>query len=299
MKTSLYVVGLSFLALTSACGKSASETFIDGYCAEFATCCGKAGLPADGKQCRQLMSAMTMGGGYNASAGDACLAEMRAASAAGTFCDGTSTSSPACDSVFQSGSRGHKQPGESCEMDNDCATSDEGKVSCESTYLNGAFIDKCQVRLVGKAGDAPCVGTQDGNVFWGYTAQDATDVVPRGYVCDLAQGIRCEAGTCKALLGAGDPCSNTSQCAADLYCDYALDQCAPRAAIGGTCAGSGSDTCVATAYCDSARKQCAAKVANGEACTTSAMCLSDTCSNLVCKSSGLADFGLTLLCGGS
>ena len=297
MKIKHCLIELSLFALTLGCGKSSSETFVDGYCTEVAKCCGKAGLPSDGKTCRQFMGLMTSGGGYNASAGDACLAEMRAEAAAGTFCDGSGSSSATCDSVYKTASGGSKKPGETCEFDSDCAKSAEGKVACDSAYLNNDFVYKCQLQMEGKAGDSPCVGTQDGNVIMGYSDSNATDVVARGYVCDLAKGIRCDSGTCKALVGVGGTCSSSSQCSTDLYCDYVSDKCAPRVAVGGACAGSSSDLCVATAYCDSTSKKCSAQLANGVACTKYDMCLSNVCTDSVCKDSGLDGFGLGLLCG--
>jgi hypothetical protein len=55
--------------------------------------------------------------------------------------------------------------------------------------------------------------------------------------------------------------------------------------------------CVATAYCETASKQCAARLANGKACTKFDMCLSNLCSDSVCKDSGLEGLGLGILCG--
>jgi hypothetical protein len=294
---------LPLLAAGWACGKSDTENFADSYCAEVAKCCGQAGLPADGQTCRQWMAFAAAGGSYNAAAGDACLAEMRAEVGAGTFCTDfgspSSSSSPsACDSVYGSPS-GNRQPGETCDFDSDCAPSSEGKVACASLYVNGAFIDKCQVQMPGQAGDTPCVGTRDGIVTTYNPPSGVTDVVPRGYICNVADGITCASGTCTALAAAGATCTFSSDCVRTAFCDYHQDTCVPRIAAGAACTGSDSSECVDGYYCPTTTaQQCIAKLANGTACTTSDMCQSDYCSNGTCQNGGLDTFGLSLLCGG-
>jgi hypothetical protein len=288
------LLGLPFVLLAFSslgCGKSPAEQFADSYCAEIAKCCGEAGLPADGKMCHEWMTFATMGGSYNGSAGDACLAEMRAQVSAGIFCSSLSDSQ-ACDQVFESGSSGNKKPGESCDFDSDCALSNEGEVVCASAYVNDAFIDKCQIQIPGKAGDTPCIGTQDGD--WFMSANNDTDVAPRGYVCDVKDGVRCEEGVCTAMAAIGERCSFSSDCVRTAYCDYAQSQCVARIPEGGTCSGGSSDECLEDFYCSSS-EQCTAKLPNGAACTSNSSCQSGSCSNGACDGGG--DFGLMLLCG--
>jgi hypothetical protein len=76
------------LLLAAACGKSDAENFADSYCAEVAKCCTQAGVSGNGQVCHMLFS----GGSYNATAGQACLDEMKADVAAGTFCSNSGTS---------------------------------------------------------------------------------------------------------------------------------------------------------------------------------------------------------------
>jgi hypothetical protein len=295
MKTDLvFVMSLSLLLLVG-CGKSDSEKFVDSYCAEVAKCCGQAGLPANGQTCHQWMTLAATGGSYNSSAGNACLAEMNAQVAAGTFCSdlNSSSSTSTCDSVFGSAT-GNKKPGETCSFDSDCATSSEGKVVCASLYVNSAFIDKCQVQIPGKAGDTPCVGTQEGDTFLSYQASGATDVVPRGYACDVANAVTCQDGTCVALLPLGASCMISTDCVRTAYCSYPQDVCTTKINAGGACTGIAGSECVDSAYCDTSALQCKPTLADGAQCGSSAQCQSDYCSNGTCQGNSL---GLQLLCG--
>ena len=298
MKSSLCLLAGFTATLSLGCGKSDSEKFADSYCAEIAKCCGQAGLPADGKMCHQWSAFAEAGGSYNASAGNACLAEIKVEVSAGTFCAGQNSSGPSqCDSVYgTSGSSGSKKPGETCDFDDDCAKSSLGDVACANLYVNGAFIDKCQVRIPGKAGDA-CIGTQDSLAFASYQTNDTTDVPAQGYVCNTSDALQCKSGTCVALLSAGDKCSSTSDCVRATYCDYSKGQCTTRVATGSTCKGSDSSECIEGDYCDSTTKLCAAKKANGGTCTSMEMCQSSNCPSGTCQSNGLDTMGLGLLCG--
>jgi hypothetical protein len=288
------VVAVAF-ACPTGCGKSDSEKFADSYCAEVAKCCGQASLPADGQTCHQLMTFTEVGGSYNSSAGDACLAEMKSEVSAGTFCTGLNASSAsACDSVYGSSS-GNKKPGETCIFDSDCAPSSKGKVVCASIYVNSTFVDKCQVQIAGKAGDTPCVGTQEGNDFSSYQASDAADVVPQGYVCDVASAVACDDGTCVALTPLGASCLISTDCVRTAYCSYPQDVCTTKISAGGACTGIAGSECVDSAYCDTSALQCKPKVADGGACTSLITCQSGYCSNGTCQ--GSSNLGLSMLCG--
>ena len=288
MKTSLGLLAGLAVTISFACGKSDAEKFADSYCGEFAKCCAQAGLPSDGSVCRLLMS----GGSYNSQAGNACLAEMKSQVAAGTFCTSQGSSS-ACDNVSGSGS-GSKKPGETCNVDGDCASSSDGKVACASVYVNTTFINKCQVQVAGKVGDA-CAGTQDGDVFLS-SSVDATDVAPRIVVCNTSDGIQCKSGTCAALAVTGASCGSTLDCVRSAFCNPA-GNCAVRVAAGSACASGDDDECTDGNYCASGTKMCTAKGANGAACTKANMCQSSNCPSNTCQSNGLDNLGLTLLCG--
>jgi hypothetical protein len=276
----------------AACGKDDAEKFADRYCAEFAECCAQAGLRGDGSLCRMAMS----GGNYNAQAGEACLDEVKAQVAAGTFC--TSLSQPSvCNSVFAS-PNGNKQPGDTCEFDSDCANSSEGTVACAGLYDGTTWTHKCQLRKPGQVGTTPCIGTQDGIMFLSYDTSGATDVTPSGYVCDTADGIECQGGTCVALAAVGEACTFTSDCVRTAFCDGTKHQCTARLTAGSACTGSDADECVAGYYCPtSGPQQCTVKLAAGAQCSADAMCESDMCSDSTCQPGFLDTLGLAMLCG--
>ncbi|MBN2577317.1 MAG: hypothetical protein JXP73_22330 [Deltaproteobacteria bacterium] len=288
------VVCLVFVG-TAGCGggKSESEAFADSYCAEVVKCCAQAGLSTDGKSCHARLALAAGAGSYDAAAGEACLAEVKAQAGAGTLCRNLSRSSvSACDGVFGSGSHS-KQPGEGCDSDGDCATSSDGEVVCVHEYVGSAFVGKCQVRVSGKAGDTPCVGTRDGNDFEPYSDSNATEIPSQGYVCNIADGIRCRLGICKALFAMGESCDLPSDCVRGAFCDLDAHVCATRVAAGGACAGGNSLECVDGNYCSSSSKQCTAKVTNGSDCDTGSMCQSGYCINNSC----LEDLsGLSTVC---
>lgn len=289
MKPTLLLACLPLIA--ASCGKSDAENFADTFCAEVATCCAQAGIPSNGQVCHLMFS----GGSYNATAGKACLAEIKSQSAAGTFCS-SGGPSPACDAVFASGSAGHKKPGETCDQDSDCAPSNDGKVTCASQYTGDTWIHKCQVRMRGKAGDGPCLGTQDGDVFSSLGTSVPTDLPSQGYVCDTADGVECLAGTCVALAAIGQTCSYASDCVKSGYCDR-NGRCASRIAAGATCTGADDAECVGGYHCpDASPRQCTAKVENGSACASDSMCNSGNCSGTTCHPGGLQTLGWTMLC---
>jgi hypothetical protein len=297
MKASLGLLASLTVVLSLGCGKSDPEKFADSYCAEVAKCCGRANLPADGKACHDLMTFASMGGSYDAKAGDACLAEMRSEVAAGTFCASlVSTTPTACDSVYGTASTGSKKPGETCEFDFDCAPSSNGNVVCASLYVGSAFIYKCQVQVQGKVGDTPCAGTKNGNFFLS-SGSDATDIAPSAIVCSTADGVECTSGTCTALTALGATCSGTSDCVRSAFCDPTKHQCIPKVTAGAACPSGDDDECLDGNYCAPGTKVCMAKGANGAACTTTSMCLSSNCPSGTCESNGLDTFGLALICG--
>ncbi len=292
MRTRLSFVIVVAITGAAACGKSDQEKFADSYCGEIVKCCAKAGVSGNGQFCHLAMS----GGGYNAKAGDSCLAEMKQQVAAGSFCDNLDGPS-ACDSVFPTAS-GNNKPGEVCQFDSDCATSTAGPVSCASIYTGTNPVYKCQVQMPGKAGDTPCVGTRQGTLVSYYTDPNATDVLAQGYVCDTADGVRCKAGTCVALAQVGEACTYTSDCIAAAFCDYSKDQCVARFAAGGACTGNDSAECVDGYYCPTTgTKQCTAQLGTGAQCSDDAMCQSDMCST-TCQPGFIDTMGLAALCAG-
>jgi hypothetical protein len=293
------LVGLVGLGLS--CGDSggagSQEAFVASYCDLFIPCCAKAGLRSDGTQCKLFLGAFAPQGKYDKQAGEACLAEAKAASSKADFCD-TGLESAVCDKVFGEPS-GSKKPGETCESDSDCAASSEGKVDCATAFSGSAQIRKCQVQVRGKAGDQPCVGTVEGNTT--FSSGSGDDVPAKGYLCYDKDGLRCDSKTnsCLAYKAVGEACISNGDCVSTTYCDSVQDKCAERKAVGAACSETGFSSdreCVVGNYCSTA-KTCMALIAEGGACTSGVQCLSGDCVNSKCGPKGASDFGLALICG--
>jgi hypothetical protein len=301
-----FLLGLSLLVgLGLSCGDSggagSQEAFVASYCDLFTPCCAKAGLRSDGQQCKLFLGAFAPQGTYDKQAGEACLAEVKAASAKADFCDDTETASAACDKVFGDPS-GSKKPGETCESDTDCAASSEGKVDCASSFSGTAQVRKCQVQVRGKAGDQPCVGTVEGSSTFSNVALD--DVPAKGYLCHDKDGLRCDSksNSCVAYKAVGEACTSNGfdrDCVSAAYCDTVQKKCAERKVAGAACTDSGSFSqheCTMGNYCSEA-KTCMAQAAEGGACTSDTQCVSKDCVNNKCGPKGASDFGLALICG--
>jgi hypothetical protein len=204
------LVSILSVPLALGCGKSDSEKFIDAYCAEVAQCCAQAGMSGDGKMCHQMMSFAASYGSYDAAAGDACLAEVRALVSEGTFCSGTASSADsACDVVYGSGSSGSKQVGEECDFDNDCAGGKEGKATCEYDFDSGVGTCKALAEV-----GAPCTST--------------FDCVDSAY-CDYDSDL------CAARVAAGGACTLSSECFDGYYCPSSTNQCTAQKENGAAC----------------------------------------------------------------
>jgi hypothetical protein len=212
-----------------------------------------------------------------------------------------------CSSVLSS-SGGAKNPGEACTQDQDCASSTEGKVACATSYSSGGAQTKvCQVQIKGKAGDAPCVATIDGDIS--YLTSSSTTPPSKGYTCDLADHLYCDTSgvssnppdagqpppKCTAQQDVGGPCTSSygHECVKTAYCDYAQHKCMARVATGGDCSAS-SSSCAPGNNCDGTSKKCVAQLANGATCTAAAQCLSGQCVNGACAAS--QSLTLQMLC---
>lgn len=276
--------------LAAACGKSDAEKFADEYCGEVKKCCAQMGSEGEGRFCKMAFTS----GGFDAQAGQACLAEMRAQVANGTFCTAGAAAASACQDVIKN-PNGNRQPGQSCDFEDDCAPSSEGEVICASHYDGNDWIHQCQLRIRGQAG-SPCIGTQDGDMFTTMGANNSDELTARGYVCHTADGLTCKGDTCVTLAAVGTTCSFTSDCVASAYCDGS-DHCAARVAPDGTCTGADTAECTDDHYCASASpRQCKAKAPTGSPCSDDAMCASNDCNGTTCQPSVLDQIGWGLLC---
>ena len=304
---SFVVVAMFSMAAACSSGDSggsvaaSSNSFVEQLCAEYAPCCAAAGKPADGAQCRAFYGAFTAGATYDPAAGSKCLEEIRAHKSSPTFCqDGMSSrNAPSCAKAFGDGKVGTAKPGETCGEDDDCAPSSEGEVECRSDYKDGTTIKKCQVQVVGKAGDSPCLGTVDGNVT-SYVGSSMSEMPTKGYLCNVADGLRCDSATaaCQKIPKVGEPCTTAGSygCTKDAYCDATGSKvCIARKTAGQACELY-RDQCADGTYCHETTKVCTTSLADGTACAKSVECLSESCVNGKCEPRG--DFSTALLCGG-
>ena len=264
------------------------------------SCCGKAGYPSDGAQCRSYFGNAAAGREYNAAKGEECLAGFRAASAAPDFCDKGETP-PACNEVYQSAGGG-AAPGATCEDDNECASSTEGEVDCRSTSSGGSVTRICQIQVRGKEGDA-CVGTKDGNTTTS-VGSGTSPPPPKVTYCDTADNLACDSATdkCTRIQDVGGACTSSSShaCVKTAYCDTKQKVCVGRLPAGADCGTTttfASDVCEEKHYCDQASKKCTPALDDGAQCERSEQCVSRNCTNKKCEKSGLANLGYLILCG--
>ena len=85
----------ALLALSLSCGDDADSAsgFAAAYCDLIKPCCAMAKLRTDGQQCQLLFGAFGGQSSYNKQAGEACLAEARAAAASPTSARASKTTS--------------------------------------------------------------------------------------------------------------------------------------------------------------------------------------------------------------
>jgi len=162
-----------------------------------------------------------------------------------------------------------------------CGTKTDDIAACNfpvGTLANStacASSDQCQSGYCAKprsdTGSPSTCGTCQPRIAIGGVCQTSAGCV-EGAVCESATS-KCAART---VSDVGGPCdlSNTKDCKAGLYCDYAAKTCKARGDIGATC--TSTTQCKLELRCDSTTKTCRAPVVakEGEACgsTTSATC---------------------------
>jgi len=237
-------------------GDARLRAFIASQCDALMPCCAEASLPTDGAACRTLFGETFATGDY--AFDDAAAAECSAwlDGLSGTEACGDTIYAPeACGDVFVP--QGDSQPGERCDTPGDCAASSEGGVLC----FGGSGAQKtCQLVVEGTEGSAPCAWSVRGSTS---TTSSNFDE-PRVYSCDVADGLYCDETTCVPVIAAGNPCSESKECALGTYC-----------------ASDGL---------------CTSQVPGGSSCESSDACLEGSCENFVCVA---GDIGLRFLCGAS
>ncbi len=266
---------------------SSVEQFANDYCALLMPCCKEAGLSSDPSSCEMLIGWVAAEGTFNESKGNECLAVVRAASSEPDFCSMDFDDEGACEDVF-GGRSGSTQPGGTCEMDSDCASSAQGEGSCMSYYDGDVRRTVCMVMADGAAGDGPCVATKDGNVTW-YSPGDGPPPA-LGYVCDQGKGTYCDGGTkkCEPLVAIGSDCSFGTPCVQGAFCSSGT--CQPTLPAGSAC--TIDDECGEKHYCD---EFCIAQLPAGSPCTSSSQCQGGWCTNDKCE--GSDNIGLAFMCG--
>lgn len=299
-------VALSVVACSStAVGSSSTEpvgstpaSFVAEYCGLFAPCCDRAGLLQDAQRCKAGFANVSAAANYDPEKGTACLAELRVAK---DFCDyaADSPGAPSCRAVFKQ--VGIKQLGQTCSNAGDCAPSPEGWVKCVSTFQSSAQTRTCQLQIVGKEGDAPCVATVDENgpTLSSYgTTDSGGPPLTRGFTCNVNDGLRCDdtAKKCVRMSKVGGPCKHLlsdDECPKNAYCSYARDagaewdayECVARSAVGAACdtmGGTAVDPCDKSEFCDPSAQKCVPRAVDGAPCTSHTACSTSLCVNGLC-----------------
>ena len=267
---------------------SGVDSFAAQYCDLFAPCCARASKGYDQTRCTAVLSALAGSRPYDPARGQQCIDAARAESGSATFCDeGLSDATDAiCEKVLAA-SNGSKEPGATCESDEDCAASPDGDVNCTTFFESNATKRICQVDLRGKEND-DCTATRDGNTTFGTTTGGA---LPRRTVCFTSDGLYCSGTTkkCARVQGVGGPCEfSSSACDKTSYCDTTSRTCAAKKPAGADCTSSPSGQCADGHYCDDTTKKCTLEVPVGGACTKNTQCANGSCTNGKCSGSSLS-----------
>jgi len=262
------------------------SSFIDQWCEIQNPCCAAAGLNTDRAQCRAVFDRFydRPGNPYDAAAGNECLAQLRRWAKTPLLCAITiDNGGPSCKRLtLRKGALHDKKPGEACENLYDCASSAEGEVDCVSTRTDAGSGRICQLQVVGKNGDGPCVGLYDGGNL--LTVRTSQQIAPaKVSVCDRTDHLRCDGATLKCMpaRGPGEVC--------DYDCDVGLGciagHCATPHVVGESCADATSgDICTPGLFCSQGQGGCIAPADDGQPCIAGAGCKSLFCDAKVCKS---------------
>lgn len=310
VKRVLGAVSSAILVLLAvACGgdddDDAQSQFVHDYCElQTATCCQQSGKTYDAQACETLLL-FGSPSGFDRSAGDHCIAALRAANPSPTFCTdhGGKTVSDACDTVFPRNG-GSVAPGGACTSETQCAPVANGEAQCvfaSDDFNSDARI--CQAQIRGAEG-VDCDGERASSGF--ETTTTYTSHAPQINVCWDDDNLYCSATTktCTARGQIGGACNSAdyNSCPADAYCapkDEGADAeyvCKALGKEGEACTPYYRATCGKGLYCHPTQKTCTAVTPAGAACSdqtgecgADAFCQEGTCS-------GSSGFGLLLFC---
>lgn len=246
-------------------------------------CCKASGEANSVSACKQFYTVLGAEASVDEAKTQACIAQIKAARSAGTFCGSDSDDvAPDCDGALVNkgdggSSGGTKQPGETCSSSSECARVDGATdVTCARVFSS-----------------SPGGGTKEETyceVTRAAAVGEACEDLPKGYEaeCDEKAGAYCDYGTnlCALPKGEGEECSGSSQsCQKGLFCALSGQSYTCTKTLGeGEACDSFSKVCNDQTYCSS-EGVCAAKLAKGAACTSSQSCQGGGCVNGVCDSS--------------
>ncbi len=289
---SILLGGLIAIGCSGGSDSSSSNgNFGERYCGLFRPCCDKAGLPVTNQQACKLLFGSAQA--KDQAAAEECISQYEAWAQEADWCD-TFANKPrpaSCEKAYpEQPSNGTKKPGETCSASDDCAASSKGEVECYSDF-SGTGNHYCRVVVNAESGGA-CVGTRSDNitVYEGNTS-GALELA----ICDRADGLFCDSGTCVPVVSEGGTCTSSFSCAGDtLYCGSGT--CQAKVGVGSSCQAS-SSACADEAYCDFSTQICQARLPDGSSCTSLEQCQSSYCDGNVCAQfNGFGDLTLSIFC---
>jgi hypothetical protein len=276
---------------------SDQQAFISQFCDAIRPCCAQGGYPADaGTNCQAAL----LGSGVSAdpSLHAACLAEVQQGVGESDCVPEVANRADPCVRTFNEPS-GPQAAGHPCAHNADCAGSAGASTVCTvaptPTNLNAPPI--CVVRVVGGAGDQPCVGTifPDGvTIDYGVVLEGSDVPLSHGVLCDRASGLYCDPSTraCTPLLSGSTPCTFADACASRVC--RSDGTCSAVVSPGHACMPA---VCDDASTCDPASLVCTSKLADGTACTDSAQCMGSCAQGICSPITGAQNLALAGWCG--
>ncbi len=242
-------------------------------CGSLGGCCKASSFAFEEAECRRVQTANfddELTGldpakvHYDAEAASDCLAALRSNIQCGRVND--SSANAACNRVFT----GTVGPGQACTDSMECARPAGGSVYCEPA-AEGSTAEVCtpsagSAAVHGKAGQACNGSCEDDSCSIGVATGPGDTATPVALaVCYQNEGLYCgPTGTCEALLGLGQNCSDFSACTTDLFCDFSTSVCTAPRELGAPC--QGSDECK-SGYCDGDNAACAERAVTATTCS--------------------------------
>ena len=276
---------------------SEQQAFISQFCDAVRPCCAREGRPADaGTNCQGTL--LASGVSADSSLRAACLAEVQQLAGQGDCIPDVADLADPCVRTFNEPS-GPRTAGQPCTRSADCAGSAGASTVCTlaptPTNLNAPPI--CVVRVVGGAGDSPCVGTifPDGaTIDYGVVLPGSEVPVSHGVLCQRGGGLYCDPSgrACMPLLAASAVCTFADACASRVC--RSDGTCSPIVSAGQACMPA---VCDVASTCDPATLVCIAKLTDGAACTDSAQCAGSCAQGLCSPVTGVQSLVLAGWCG--